>query len=110
MNPDQFWTSPDGQILRIKNKDAHTVALTLSFRPRNGGEMEFLRTHLDRLHFSERSTLARIGIEMMPQGAPGIEDSRLVLEVEAFMFDPHFPTAVFFKKLLRPGVPAGRLF
>ena len=110
MNPDQFWTSPDGQILHIKNKDAHTVALTLAFRPRNGGELEFLRAHLAHLHFTERSTLARIGIEMMPHGEPLVESNRLLLEVDAFMFDPHFPTAAFFKKLLRPGVPAGRLF
>jgi predicted Rossmann-fold nucleotide-binding protein len=110
MNPHQFWTSPDGQILQIKNKDARTVALTLAFRARNGGEMEVLRAHLADLHFSERSTLARIGIEMMPQGAPVIDGSRLLLQVEAFMFDPNFPTAAFFKKLLRPGVPAGRLY
>ncbi|MGA3006279.1 MAG: LOG family protein [Opitutaceae bacterium] len=110
MNSDQFWTSPDGQILRIKNKDQKTVALTLGFWPRNDAELEFLGAHLAELHFSERSTLARIGIEMMPQGAPIIEGGRLVLQAEAFMFDPHFPTAAFFKKLLRPGVSAGRLF
>ncbi len=109
MTSDQFWTSPDGQILRVKNKDAQTLALTLVFWPRNG-ELDFLHEHLAQLHFSERSTLARIGIEMMPRGVPAVDGSRLVLEADAFMFDQSFPSAPFFKKLLRPGVPVGRLF
>ncbi|HTQ29891.1 MAG TPA: DNA-binding protein, partial [Opitutaceae bacterium] len=110
MNADQFWTSPDGQILHVKNKDAQTLSLILAFWPRHGAELDFLRRHLAQLHFSERSTLARIGIEMMPRGAPAIEGNRLVLQADAFMFDQNFPSAAFFKKLLRPGVPVGRLF
>ncbi|HZP60077.1 MAG TPA: LOG family protein [Opitutaceae bacterium] len=109
MNPDQFWTSADGQILQVKARDAQILALTLAFWPRNG-ELELLRDRLDELHFSERSTLARIGIEMMPRGKPAIDGNRLVLEADAFMFDQNFPSAAFFKKLLRPGVPVGRLF
>ena len=110
MNSDQFWTGSDGQILQVKRKGAHTLALTLEFRPRHADELEFLRAHRTRLHFTERSTLARIGIEMMPQGAPVIEGGRLLLAADAFIFDPSFPSAVFFKQLLRPGVPVGRLF
>ena len=43
MNPDQFWTSQDGQILTVKNKDERTVALTLAFWPRNPAELDFLK-------------------------------------------------------------------
>src|SRR3954470_15010096 len=65
MNPDQFWTSQDGQILTVKNKDERAVALTLAFWPRNPTEFDFLKAHLAALKFTERSSLARIGIEML---------------------------------------------
>src|ERR1035437_460043 len=68
MNPDQFWTSLDGQILTVKNKDDLTVALTLAFWPRQPAELDFLKSRLAELHFTERSSLARIGIEMLTHG------------------------------------------
>src|SRR5664279_536776 len=68
MNADQFWTSLDGQILTVKNKDERTVALTLAFWPRNPAELDFLKSRLAELHFTERSSLARIGIEMLTHG------------------------------------------
>ncbi|MDE3083610.1 MAG: DNA-binding protein, partial [Verrucomicrobiota bacterium] len=110
MNSDQFWTSQDGQILQAKSKDTRTVSLVLAFRPRHGAEFEFLQAHREQLHFTERSALARIGIEMMPHGVPTVDGNRLVLEADAFVFDPNFPNAPYFKKLLRPGIPVGRLF
>ncbi|MDB6128410.1 MAG: DNA-binding protein, partial [Verrucomicrobia bacterium] len=63
MNPDQFWTSLDGQILTVKSKDERSVALTLAFWPRHPAELEFLKDRIEELHFTERSSLARIGIE-----------------------------------------------
>jgi predicted Rossmann-fold nucleotide-binding protein len=110
MNPDQFWTSQDGQILYVKNKDERTVALTLAFWPRHPAEFEFLKTHLAELKFTERSSLARIGIEMLIHGAPAIDGNRIVLEADAFIFDTSFPDSPYWKKLLRTGSPVGRLF
>lgn len=110
MNPDQFWTSQDGQILTVKNKDERTVALTLAFWPRNPPEFEFLKSLHADLKFSERSSLARIGIEMLTHGAPRLEGNRLELDADAFIFDPSFPNAPYWKKLLRSGSPVGRLF
>jgi predicted Rossmann-fold nucleotide-binding protein len=110
MNPDQFWTSQDGQILTVRNKDEHTVALTLAFWPRNPAELEFLKPLLAGLKFSERSSLARIGIEMLHQGAPTLAGNRLELEADAFIYDRSFPNASYWKKLLRSGSPVGRLF
>jgi predicted Rossmann-fold nucleotide-binding protein len=110
MTSDQFWTSQDGQILTVRPADDQTVAVTLAFWPRNPAEFEFLKTHLADLHFTERSTLARIGIEMVVQGAPSIDGNRVVLEATAFLFDSTFPNAPYWKKLLRSGVPVGRLF
>ena len=110
MNENQFWHSTDGQILSVKPKTGDSLALTLAFWPRNPLEMDFLKTRLPELHFTERSSLARIGIEMTTQGVAEIENNRLVLTAEAFIFDRSFPNASYWKKLIRPGMPAGRLF
>src|SRR5205807_2577602 len=110
MNPDQFWTSQDGQILAVKPKDDRTVALTLAFWPRHPAEFEFLKTHLDTLRFTERSSLARIGIEMLVHGPPHVEGNRVELAADAFIYDPSFPNASYWKNLLRIGAPVGRLF
>ena len=110
MSPDQFWTSQDGQILTVKNKDEHTVSLTLAFWPRHPTEFEFLKAHLADLKFSERSSLARIGIEMLTHGPARLEGNRLELDADAFIFDPSFPNASYWKKLLRSGSPVGRLY
>jgi hypothetical protein len=39
-----------------------------------------------------------------------VDGNRLILEAEAFLYDPSFPNATYWKKLLRPGAPVGRLF
>jgi predicted Rossmann-fold nucleotide-binding protein len=110
MNPDQFWSSQDGQILSIHSKDENTVSLTLAFWPRNPVEFAFMRERLGDFKFSERSSLARIGIEMQVQGPPAVDGHRLALETNAFIYDTSFPNAAYWKKLLRPGTPVGRLF
>ncbi len=110
MNPDQFWVSQDGQILSVKNKDEQTVSLTLGFWPRNPVEFEFLKSQLAALKFSERSSMARIGIEMLTHGSPHVDGNRLELEADAFIFDLSFPNASYWKKLLRVGSPTGRLY
>lgn len=110
MHPDNFWTSQDGQILTIKNKDARTVSLTLAFWPRTPAELDFLKDRLAQLNFTERSTLARIGIEMTTKGPAMLEGGRIVMVAEAFLFDDSFPNAPYWKKLLRLGIPVGRLY
>ncbi len=110
MHPEYFWTSPDGQILTVKNKDERSVRLTLAFWPRHPAELEALRPLLSRLRFSLRSSLARIGLEVILTGPLRIEGGRLELDAEAFLYDPSFPHAAYWKKLLRVGAPAGRLY
>ena len=110
MSPDQFWTSQDGQILTVKSKDERTVALTLAFWPRHPAELEFAKAHLSELKFTERSSLARIGIEMLTHGCARLEGNRLELDADAFIYDPSFPNAAYWKKLLRSGSPVGRLY
>jgi len=110
MNPEQFWTSQDGQILHLKNGGDNRLSLVLAFWPRNPQEFAFLKEHLGELRFSERSSLARIGIEMILKGAPQIDGNRITLEAEAFLYDTSFPNAPYWAKLLRLGTPVGRLF
>ena len=110
MHPAHFWTSPDGQILTVKNKDERSVRLTLAFWPRQPAELEALRPLLPRLRFSLRSSLARIGLEVTLTGPIRVEGGRLELDAEAFLYDPSFPHAAYWKKLLRVGAPAGRLY
>ena len=111
MNPDNFWTSTDGQILHVRpSNENEPVSLTLAFWPRNASELAFLQAHLDTLKFTERSTLARIGIEMVVKGPPAVDGKRLVLEADAFIYDSSFPHADYWQKLLRLGAPVGRLF
>ncbi|MFI5337859.1 MAG: DNA-binding protein, partial [Opitutales bacterium] len=111
MNENQFWHSTDGQILTVRPaKIGDTVALTLAFWPRHPPEMDFLKAHLADLHFTERSSLARIGIEMLARSPVTVDGNRLTVEMECSLYDPSFPNALYWKKLLRPGVPVGRLF
>jgi hypothetical protein len=90
MNPDQFWCSQDGQILSIRVKDERTVSLTLAFWPRNPAEFAFMTEHLGAFNFSERSSLARIGIEMQVQGPPVVDGHRVALEADAFIYDTSY--------------------
>ncbi len=110
MNENQFWHSTDGQILTVKAKGTDRATLTLAFWPRHPAELDFMKSHLATLRFTERSSLARIGIEMIGQAQPTLEGNRVLLTVEAFVYDRSFPNAAYWQKLLRPGVPVGRLF
>ena len=111
MHENQFWHSTDGQILSVRPaKNGDTVALTLAFWPRHPAEMDFLKTRLTDLHFTERSSLARIGLEVLTRGPVALDGNRFALEVECSLYDLSFPNAPYWKKLLRPGVPVGRLF
>ena len=47
---------------------------------------------------------------MQLQGPPVVDGHRLAMGAEAFIFDKSFPNAAYWKKLLRPGAPVGRLF
>ena len=108
---DQFWTSLDGQILTVRpGASERTASLTIAFWPRNPAEFDFMKAHLADLHFTERSTLARIGLEIMRATPLAIDGNRIVFDATTFLFDHSFPNAPYWKKLLRSGTPIGRLF
>ena len=110
MNPHSFWTSTDGRIHAVRRKDPRTLALTLAFYPHSPAEWDFVRVHAAALRFTERSTLARVGIEMLTHGVPRVEGKQVLLEADAFLYDDSFPHASYWQQLLKPGIPVGRLF
>ncbi len=110
MHSDTFWISRDGKVVSQREKSANVVELTISFETRNREELEFVRSHLDRLQFTERSRLARTGIEVFAVGKVEVQNLSLVATAEAFVIDRKFPTFRCFKKLLKPGIAVGRLF
>lgn len=109
MTDDNFWSSQDGLIHSLK-KAGGKLALVLAFKPRGPAELEFMRKHVGELHFTERSSLARIGIEMATTKRPWIDNGKVFVGVDAFIYDSSFPSSPYFQKMLRPGTAAGRLF
>ncbi len=110
MTDDNFWSSQDGLIHSLKKKNGDLLALVLAFKARSPAELEFMRAHVADLHFTERSSLARIGIEMATTRRAWLENGKVFVEVDAFIYDRSFPSAPYFQKMLRPGTAAGRLF
>lgn len=111
MNEESFWISGDGLITSLKqSSDSNNVSLTITFKLRNDEETAFVAEHLDNIQFSERSSLARIGIEIYAPKPPRINRDRLILEGVAFVYDTNFPCAPYADKLLQAGTAAGRLF
>jgi hypothetical protein len=110
MTDDSFWASQDWLIHSLKKRNGELLSLVLAFKPRGPAELEFMRKHLGDLNFTERSSLARIGIEMATTRRPWFEGGKVFIEVDAFIYDANFPSAPYFQKMLRPGTAAGRLF
>jgi len=111
MNDDTFWISDDGLITSAKKKaGSKNLELIITFRLESKAEIELARSRLKKIQFSERSSLARIGLEIIATRSPRLNRDRLILECEAFLYDSSFPCAKYFRELLKTGTPAGRLF
>ena len=111
MKNDTFWISEDGTISSLKaRKNSSVLDLTITFKLRNADEIDFASENLDRIQFSERSSLARIGIEIYAHNPPRLNRDRVILQGEAFVYDTDFPCSQYFGDLLKPGTQVGRLF
>lgn len=111
MNRETFWISEDGIITTAKeNPKSQLLELTITFQLREPKEIEFVADRLEAIHFTERSSLARIGLEIMATHKPRLNRDRLILQCEAFLYDSTFPCASYYRELLKPGAAAGRLF
>ncbi len=109
-DPSRFWISRDGIITAQEIKDSDTLRLEVEFSVPDPGERAFLAERLERLQFSERSRLARVGTEILLKSEPEIIGRTIRVVCEAFVIDPRFPTSDCFMRLLTPGIRVGRLF
>jgi len=111
MDKEHFWISEDGAITSCKQPTPDgPLLLTATFKLREEREIAFVADRLSRIQFTERSSLARLGIEIYTPAPPRLNKDRLVLAGEAFVYDTDFPSADFYHRLLKPGVAIGRLF
>jgi len=83
--------------------------LAVTFRLNKKAEIEWARSRLKKIQFTERSLLARIGLEIASKRPPSLNRDRLILSCEAFLYDDSFPCASYYKELLKPGTSAGRV-
>src|SRR5690625_566641 len=107
---DEFWISVDGTVLSQHETATATVELIIQFPFRNDREKSELPNLLPKLQFSERSRLARIGIELFLTGEIQIEKETIVAKAKAFVIDKEFPSFHYLPQLLRQGIEVGRLF
>jgi len=111
MNTETFWISDDGVITSSRSKrNGKALELTVTFKLRGEADAEFASERLQKLQFSERSSIARIGIEIYSSKPPRINRDRLILNCEAFVYDTTFPCNKYFRNLLKNGTRVGRLF
>lgn len=105
-----FWISRDAVIASTQRTAEGKLEIRAYYTPRDEQESDFLRQHLRNIQFTERSTLARIGIEVLLKEPPRFKRGNLMLVAEAFVVDPRFPTFDCLPLVLQPGVPVGRFF
>lgn len=110
MKLNSFWISPDGVITALRPKSELSLELTVVFHLTNRADLDFARAHTRKLQFSERSTLARMGIEVFSPQPPRLQRDKLTLQCEAFVYDRRFPSAACFRELMQPGLAVGRMF
>lgn len=111
MTDETFWISDDGLITSIKTaSNSNQLELIITFKLRSPEEVAFVSARLGKIQFSERSSLARIGIEIYSPRRARINRDRLILDGIAFVYDTDFPCALYAEKLLEPGTAAGRVF
>lgn len=105
-----FWISRDATIISAHKGEEGKMEIRATYTPRDEEEAEFLAGHLKQIQFTERSSLARIGIEILQKEPLRMKRGKVLLTAEAFVVDPTFPTAECLALVLVYGVPIGRLF
>ncbi len=102
--------SEDGVITRILHADRRRIVFETSFGLR--GELaELLRRRPEHLLFSERSRIARLGvqIENEPLSAARFAGDCALLTLEASAVIPGYPALAALGEFFTPGLPVGRL-
>jgi predicted Rossmann-fold nucleotide-binding protein len=105
-----LFQSDDGRITRILRSDRRKIVFETSFglRPPLAA---FLRDQPEHILFSERSRIARLGIqiESEPTAAARISGDQATLTLEASAVIPGYPGLTALKTFFTRGLPVGRL-
>ena len=90
MDNESFWISEDGVISSVKGRPKSKVLdLTVTFRLNKKAEIEWARSRLKKIQFTERSSLARWA--EIAKRPPSMNRDRLILSCEAFSMMARFP-------------------
>jgi hypothetical protein len=102
--------SDDGTITRVLKRGRGKLAFETTFGVR-GPLAEFLRRQPEHILFSERSRIARLGvqIESEPVTAARVAADRATLTLEASAVIPGYPGLADLRDFFSVGLPVGRL-
>jgi len=102
--------SGDGIITRVLATNKKTIAFETAFRL-SDAFMERFRDQPEHLVFSERSRIARLGINIQcePARVDHLERDTLILRLEASSAIPGYPSISELKGFFSQGLPVGRL-
>jgi len=102
--------SGDGVILRVTASNPKTITFETAFRM-SEAFAERLKDQPEHLVFSERSRIARLGVNIRCESprAERLTGDRLILKLEASSAIPGYPTLGELKGFFSPGLPVGRL-
>jgi predicted Rossmann-fold nucleotide-binding protein len=102
--------SDDGIIVRVLRADRRKIVFETAFGLR-GSLAGLLKEQPEHLLFSERSRIARLGVQI--ESAPVVEarvaDGQAVLTLEASSVIPGYPSLNELRDFFSPGLPVGRL-
>ena len=102
--------SGDGVITRVLSTNQKTIAFETAFQLSDAFK-ERLKSQPEHLVFSERSRIARLGINIQcePARDEHLEGDLLILKLEASSAIPGYPTLSELRGFFSQGLPVGRL-
>jgi len=102
--------SDDGVITRVVNANSRTITFQTTFGL-NGQLIEHLKNQAEHIVFSERSRIARLGVQIKcePPSADALEGGSVTLTLVASPVIPGFPGLNALREFITLGLPVGRL-
>lgn len=102
--------SGDGVITKVTASNRHSIRFEATFELTEIF-IDRLRHQGDHLVFSERSRIARLGVNILgdPPSPDRLEGNRLILDLKASAVIQGYPGLDVLKDLFTPGLPVGRL-
>lgn len=107
---EHLWISADGQVTSTEKSDNGSLTVHAEFDLESDERTAWVMEHPDEVQFTERSTLARIGIDLIECEELRLNKGKVHLVFKAFVIGPEFPTWDYLPEILKPGIPVGRLF